>query len=155
MKYLIALCCCLFTGLAVADYVEQEGSFIYLSSEDFSLTKENIEMAIEDQGLRVSGTLHVSEMLNRTAKDLGITNNIFIKAESLEFCSALWSHKMIQLDPLNINVCPFTIAIYTKTDEPEKVYVAFRKPLITGDDKNNSLQAEIMQALQEIIEDSI
>jgi hypothetical protein len=30
-------------------------------------------------------------------------------------------------------VCPFSIAVYVKTDEPTQVYVAFHKQFLAGD----------------------
>lgn len=155
MKYLITLCLLMpMSLLQASDFIQEGDTIIYASSEDHDITMENVQMAIADKGLRVSGTLHISDMLNRTAKDLEIKNNVFIKAESIEFCSALWSHKMVQLDPLNLNVCPFTIAVYIKTDEPEQVYVAFRQPYISSK-QDSPLRAEIIQALHDIVSDSI
>ena len=121
-------------------------------SDDFETTKENLEMAITGKGLRVSGTLHVSEMLNRTGKDLGFDKPIFAKAESLEFCSALISHKMAVADPANISVCPFTIAIYTYHNKPETVYVSYRLPKLLGD--ASAVTQDIETLLAEIVEEA-
>jgi uncharacterized protein (DUF302 family) len=118
-------------------------------SDDFETTKENLEMAITGQGLRVSGTLHVSEMLNRTGKDLGFDKQIFAKAESLEFCSALISHKMAVADSANISVCPFTIAVYSYTKKPETVYVSYRLPTLLGD------AAEVTQDIKTLLDDIV
>ncbi|MCP5017164.1 MAG: DUF302 domain-containing protein, partial [Ketobacter sp.] len=38
---------------------------------------------------------------------------VFKKAESIEFCSALMSHRMMSADPSNLVLCPFTIAVYS------------------------------------------
>jgi len=106
---------------------------LYRSDDAFETVKENLETAIANQGLTVSGTLHVSEMLARTGPDLGFPKPVYSQAESLEFCSALMSHQMTQASPLNAAICPFTIALYVKTEEPGQVYVAFRKPRLAGD----------------------
>jgi uncharacterized protein (DUF302 family) len=138
-----------------AGELTQDGrSLLYPASEDYATTVENIKMAIADQGLNVSNTLHISDMLNRTAKDLDIKKNIFLQAESIEFCSARWSHQMIQLNPLNLNVCPFTIAVFIKTDEPQQVYVAFTQPELLNDN-GQKLTQEITAALREIVENSL
>jgi hypothetical protein len=109
-------------------------------------------MAIVDQGLLVSGTLHVSDMLNRTAGDLGFSKR-FSKAESVEFCSAMLSHKMAQAAEENIAICPFTIAVYVKKSEPEKVYAAYRVPLLMGD--RGEVSGEIVDLLETILEESL
>lgn len=122
--------------------------------DDFETTKENLELAITGKGLRVSGTLHVSEMLNRTGKDLGFSKQIFAKAESLEFCSALISHKMAIADPANISLCPFTIAVYSYTEKPEQVHVSYRLPHLLGDadEVSNDIKTLLADILEEATE---
>ncbi len=61
---------------------------------------------------------------------------------------------MIQLNPLNLNVCPFTIAVFIKTDEPQQVYVAFTQPELLNDN-GQKLTQEITAALREIVENSL
>ncbi|MEJ2610460.1 MAG: hypothetical protein P8179_10310 [Candidatus Thiodiazotropha sp.] len=124
---------------------------VFTSEESFEDVVDNIKMAIVNQGLLVSGTLHVSDMLNRTAPDLGYPQ-LFSKAESVEFCSALMSHKMSQAAAENIAICPFTIAIYVKLKEPDQVYIAYRPPLLMGDSVE-ATQA-IIDLLEGIIEDA-
>lgn len=122
-------------------------------NDDFESIKENVEMAITDKGLKVSGTLHVSDMLNRTGKDLGFDKQIFEKAESVEFCSAVISHKIAIASPENITVCPFTVAVYTYKDKPETVYVSYHKPSLAGDAE--AVTKEINDLLASIVADSI
>jgi uncharacterized protein (DUF302 family) len=125
---------------------------IYRSGERYEDVVENIKIAIIDRGMLVSGTLHVSDMLNRTGPDLGFSQ-VFAKAESVEFCSALISHKMSQAAPENITICPFTIAVYVRQSEPDKVYVAYRRPLLSGDD--GQVTAAIVEMLDGIVRDAI
>lgn len=125
---------------------------LYTSEETFEDVIENIKMAIIDRGMLVSGTLHVSEMLNRIGPDLGFSQ-VFSKAESVEFCSALISHKMSQAAPENIVICPFTIAVYVTETEPQKVNVAYRLPLLAGDAK--AATDAIIEMLDGIVQDSI
>jgi uncharacterized protein (DUF302 family) len=105
---------------------------IYTTDQLFEDVVENVKMGVVEQGLLVSGTLHVSDMLNRTAADLGFSE-VFAKAESVEFCSAQISHMMAQAAPENIGVCPFTISVYVKKEEPGQVYVSYRIPVLSGD----------------------
>ncbi|MCU7886765.1 MAG: hypothetical protein KZQ82_21465, partial [Candidatus Thiodiazotropha sp. (ex Lucinoma annulata)] len=126
MRYLWVVCTLLLSAcqsVAVEPLNEPSPVKIFTSEESFEDVVENIKMAIIERGLLVSGTLHVSEMLNRTATDLGFSQ-LFSKAESVEFCSALMSHKMAQAAVENIAICPFTIAVYVKQAQPEQVYVA-------------------------------
>ena len=125
----------------------------YIDDESFEDIKENVEMAITDRGLTVSGTLHVQEMLTRTGDDLGFGPGPYLKAESLEFCSALISHKMIKVDPSNMGICPFTIAIYILRTEPNRVYVAYRVPSLAGDADN--VLKEVIALLDGVVKESI
>ncbi|MDJ0872420.1 MAG: DUF302 domain-containing protein [Gammaproteobacteria bacterium] len=106
---------------------------VYPADSDFEDVIENIKMAVEDRGMLVSGTLHVQDMLTRTAKDLGFDKNIYLHAESVEFCSAVMSHQMVAADPRNLVICPFTIAAYELAAEPGRVYIAYRKQFLAGD----------------------
>lgn len=118
------------SGLAAAgDLVTK-----YSVEGDFEEVKEMLTMAITDQGLKVSGVLHISDMLDRTQEAVRGGMKIYAKAESIEFCSAKISHLMVQADPLNITICPFTIAIFSLADAPEQLYLAFRNPKLMGDD---------------------
>lgn len=123
-------------GLAAEPFTQgaaQGPVYLYQTPESFDVIKENLEMAITNRGLLISGTLHVSDMLQRTGKDLGFAD-VYTKAESVEFCSALFSHKMTQAHPANLVVCPFTIALYSLPARPDRVYVAFRKQYLANDE---------------------
>ena len=112
-----------------------------------------LENAILDRGMVVGRTLHVREMLDRSGPDLGFPRSVYLQAVSLEFCSASISHRMIAVDPVNIVICPFTIAVYVKADAPGKVFVAFRRPQPVGDD--GSIAFDIFSLLDGIAREAI
>ena len=120
---------------------------VYPASSEFEDVIDNIKMAITDRGMLVSGTLHVGDMLNRTGKDLGFETKVYLRAESVEFCSALMSHLMVAADPGNLVVCPFTVAAYVLADNPEQVYVAYRRTSLAGD------ADKAAKAVQEMLDD--
>lgn len=124
----------------------------YSSQESFEDVIDNLKTAIIDRGLLVSGTLHVSEMLNRTAADLGFAQR-FVKAESVEFCSALMSHKMSRAAPENIAICPFTIAVFVTAEDPQRVRLAYRRPMLAGD--AGEVSREIEALLDGIVQDAL
>jgi hypothetical protein len=125
----------------------------YPSDNDFETTRENIELAIINRGMLISGTLHVSDMLNRTGPDLGVKKNVYQKAESIEFCSAVLSHKMVQADFRNLVICPFTIAVFIKGDEPKQVYVAFRRHYLAG--QSDEEAKAVFELLDGIVREAI
>ena len=133
---------------------EKEKSVVITKAgESFETIKENVEAAIADAGMIVSGTLHVSDMLNRTGKDIGFEKNIFKKSEAVEFCSSVISHKMAVAHPSNISMCPFTVAIYELNDEPDVIYLSYRRVKLLGDGKK--VEEEIVELLQTIVDDSV
>jgi len=141
------------TLVANAEWISEDNKIVtYRSNDNFETTKESIQQAITNQGLIISGTLHVSEMLDRTAKDLGISKSAYQKAEAFEFCSAVISHKMIQINPLNLTACPFTIAFFVKPEEPQVVYIAFRKPQLAGE--SQEITQEINTFLHGIVKEA-
>ncbi|MEN8166011.1 MAG: DUF302 domain-containing protein [Pseudomonadota bacterium] len=143
------------SGLSLAgdDTGQKSGPMvIFKSAEPFEDVIENIKMAIEERGMLVSGTLHVSDMLNRTGADLGY-RQVFERAESVEFCSASISHRMTQVAPQNMAICPFTISVYIRSDEPDQLYVAYRRQQLAGDAA--AVTATIDELLNGIVEDSI
>ena len=119
---------------------------VYPASAGIEEVIEIIKMAVIERGMLVSSTLHVSDMLNRTGKDLGFEQPVFVHAESVEFCSALMSHRMVAADPGNLVICPFTVAAYVLADNPGQVYVAYRRPFLAGD------AAESTQAVVEMLD---
>ena len=118
--------------------VASEDVVVYPVEGEFDEVKDLILEAITEQGLQVSGTLHISDMLNRTAGALGVEQAAYQQAESIEFCSAKISHIMTQADPRNLVVCPFTVAIYVLPTSPQTVQVAFSRPRILGGESGAS-----------------
>jgi uncharacterized protein (DUF302 family) len=119
----------------------------------FDDINESVRMAITDGGMIVSGTLHISDMLNRTGKDIGFDTNIFKKSEAVEFCSALISHKMAVAHPANVSMCPFTVAIYELNSEPGVIYLSYRRVELLGNGKK--VEDEIVALLQNIVDESV
>ena len=114
----------------------------------FADTRDAVVLAIENRGLVLNFTGHISEMLDRTAGDLGNARRIYEQAEVLEFCSATLSRQMMETDPHEIVNCPFTIAVYALAGEPGKTWVAYRKPA-------GKSAARLEKLLREIVADAL
>ena len=97
-------------------------------SGTFEDVKEVLILAIENRGLVVNYTSHISEMLGRTGADIGASKKIFEQAEIIEFCSAGLSRQMMEMDPHNIVMCPFAVSIYTLPNEKNTVWLSYRTP---------------------------
>jgi uncharacterized protein (DUF302 family) len=125
---------------------------VFKASGAFEDVVDNVKLAIEARGMLVSGTLHVGDMLNRTGPDLGY-KQVFEQAESVEFCSAVISHRMTQAAPENMAICPFTISVYVTQAEPDQVYVAYRRQQLAG--ASAKVTAAVHELLHGIVEESI
>jgi uncharacterized protein (DUF302 family) len=125
---------------------------VYQVEDEFEAVKESVIIAIEDLGMLVSNELHMSEMLDRTGKDVGSDRRVFGRAESIEFCSAVLSRKMVEADPSNLVFCPFIISIFTRPGEDGLVYVGYRKPnLEQASDTTRAVMAEVEKTLDGIV----
>lgn len=127
----------------------------YTSKQDFESVKSAIHEAITDQGLVINNTSHIGEMLERTGKDLGGAPQIFIQAESYEFCSASVSRLTMQADPHNIVFCPYIISVYVLPKEPSKTYISFRKPDAVGSAASQASLKAVEKLLRTIIEQAL
>jgi uncharacterized protein (DUF302 family) len=155
-KYLLLGLLCLPTYLfaeAVNTVNNDDTMIVYRAKDDFDTVKLNLETAITDRGITISNTLHIHDMLNRTGKDLGFPNPVYVQAESLEFCSALFAQRIMQANPANIATCPLTIAIYVTVAEPKQVYVAFRIPRLVK--SSSALAKELEEWLHGIVRDAV
>lgn len=121
----------------------------------FEDVREQVIFAVEGQGLVVDDVSDVGAMLDRTGKDLGEQASPLSKAVVLEFCSALYSRRMVDHLPELIAFCPFTISIYTLPEDFNVTRVSFKR--IARDlenKKTNSVLLEIDALLERIVEDA-
>lgn len=79
-----------------------------LSFEDVAF---GLESAILDKGLVIESLNHVGDMLERTRQDVGSDMILFDKADIYEFCSATLSRQVMEVDPLNLIHCPYSLFV--------------------------------------------
>ncbi|HEB94945.1 MAG TPA: hypothetical protein ENI96_00770 [Sedimenticola thiotaurini] len=127
---------------------------VYRSDDGYDDVRDALVTAIEGQGIKITNTLHIGDMLERTAADTGLTRRIYRKAESLEFCSIPLSYRMSLAHPANMATCPLTISIFQKATADDGVYLAFRRPRMLGDaaDAERALLEFLDGIVQETLE---
>jgi uncharacterized protein (DUF302 family) len=103
------------------------GYAVYQSQAGFDDVLGALKLAIEEQGMFINNVMHLSEMLERTGRDLGQTEPIYQRAESVEFCSAVLSREMTREEPARLVNCPFIISVYTLPNTPGKTFVVHRE----------------------------
>ncbi|MHB8534422.1 MAG: DUF302 domain-containing protein [Sulfuricaulis sp.] len=128
---------------------------LYTTKGNFDDVRQDVEIAITNRGLVVDHVSHISEMLERTGKDLGMTKVIFGKAESLQFCSASVSRHMMEADPSNIVFCPYSIVVYTLPHDPKTVHVGYRLPPLIGSKASKASLQAVDKLLNGIVKEAL
>jgi len=136
--------------LADGDYM-----FVLTRTGSFEDARETLEMAITDRGMIVNNVSHVGDMLERTGKVIENSKQIYLKAEVLEFCSAVVSRNMMEADPDNIVFCPYVISVYVVPDKPDEVRVAYRKPQIVGSPESQAALKAVDDLLSAIVKEAV
>ena len=100
----------------------------YSKHAKFEDVRDDLKIAIEGKGLVIDYHSFINKMIERTGKDVGSTRKIYADAQAFVFCSAALSRKMMEADPANAAMCPYSITVYATAQEPDKVHVAYRRP---------------------------
>jgi uncharacterized protein (DUF302 family) len=112
MKQLILTICALFTAASI----QAQEAVVYDYDGSFDDATFSVEDAIVSKGLVIDYISHTGEMLKRTGDDLGTTKEIFKDADIFLFCSAVLSRKVMEINPMNIVHCPYTIFVFENQD---------------------------------------
>jgi len=103
-----------------------------------------VESSIIDQGLVIDSISHVGEMLNRTADDVGATENIYLNASVFNFCSSILTREVITIDPTNIAYCPYSVYVFTTQKQPDQTTIGVPIFLYPEMDAVNDLLRDII-----------
>ena len=121
-------------------------SWVYSTEGLYHNVREDLKNAIADEGLVISYTAHLASMLRRTADATGAVEQVYDNAQSFLFCKADLTYELTVRNPHNVTLCPYSISIYTLTEEPETVYLSIRSPELEQPD-----YAAVHQLLEQII----
>ncbi|MEW6416242.1 MAG: DUF302 domain-containing protein [Pseudomonadota bacterium] len=152
MKRIIAVC--MLLALSLPALAGGAYSVVNKTQGAYQDVRDNLQMAIEGKGLKITNTNHIADMLERTGKDIGETRVVYENAEQFEFCSATISRHMMEADPHSIVMCPYSIVVY-KVPGDANVYVAYRKPPASKKPALKKALGELEALLQGIIKDAL
>lgn len=141
--------------LAAEKIKETAWQILYVTDGKYKEVRENLELAITDQGLVVNNVSTVGAMLQTTGKDLGFTRVVYVSGDVLEFCSATLSREMMEADQTNLVFCPYTIQVYEIPEQPGKVFVGYRRPPIVGNDASKESLKKVEALLAKIVDDAL
>lgn len=137
--------------VACACGVQAQEYAVYESESSFEDVMDALRLAIEERGMYINNVMHMGEMLDRTGKDLGMEQQIYVRAESIEFCSAVLSRRMTAENPARIVNCPFVAAVYTLPDQPGTTYVVHRS-IPAAETAASAVMKEVADMLQGVAE---
>lgn len=100
----------------------------YSKAAKFEDVLDELKAAIEGKGLVIDYHSHMNRMLERTGKDVGSARKLYVDAQAFVFCSAALSRRMMEADPANAAMCPYSMVVYASAQEPGKVVVSYRRP---------------------------
>ena len=126
---------------------------LYTVQGKFEDVRDDVEMAITGRGIKINNIAYIGNMLSRTGKDLGAKKQIFLHAQAFEFCSATVSRDTMEADPHNIVFCPYVVAVYVLPEQPDRVYLAFRRPLLVGTEASKASLRAVEKLLEDIATD--
>jgi len=152
MKKLLAVCamlCLPFSAQAAESY-----TVLFKTQGAYQDVRDNLQMAIEGKGLKITHSNMIADMLDRTGKDIGETRKVYENAEQFEFCSATISRRMMEADPHSIVMCPYSVVVYTIPND-KTVYLSYRKPATTRNPALKKQLVELEKLLTEIIKDAM
>ncbi len=156
MRYFIF---CVLLGISTSTLQAQSGRDGYMQlvtvEGSFEDVRVDLELAITERGMIINNVSHIGNMLARTRKDVGAGKQIFVEAESLEFCSSVISRKMMETDPHNIVFCPYIISVYTLPGEKNRVYLAYRHPQLVGSAASKQSLQTVEKLLHSIVADVV
>ena len=135
--------------MIVANAIADGAVVVRTIDGSFDEIRDRVVFAVESQGLVVDHASKVGDMLARTGKDLGEAQQVFDRAEVLEFCSALVSRRMVQADPQLLAFCPYGIAVYTLPGDALTTYVSYRR-MVTS--VATPVQKSVLERVESLLE---
>ena len=143
-----------FTLTPFKDAQSQSSNIRLYSTEGaFDDVKLFVQDAIINQGLVIDYTGRPGLMLERTRADVG-GKKIYKNAEFSLFCSATYSRATMEADAKNISFCPYVIFYYELENEPEKIYVGYRRPAIVGSKASRKSLMAVDKLLHKIVREA-
>ncbi|WP_290998304.1 DUF302 domain-containing protein [Hoeflea sp.] len=100
--------------------------FTVVAEVPFADAAQGVNEAIVNKGFKVDYHGFLSDMLKRTAGDVGATKELYKDAEFFTFCSAVVSRTVMEADIGDIAYCPYVVFVYEDAATPGKVTIGHR-----------------------------
>jgi uncharacterized protein (DUF302 family) len=120
----------------------------------FDDVRTDLQNAIVNQGLRIDYNGKIGDMLKRTGADVGSTKEIYTNAEYFTFCSSKLSRAMMEVDAINVGMCPYSMFAFEVAGQPGVVTIGYRAAAARGDDASQKALATINALLDTILKEA-
>lgn len=150
MAFLLVGACSLVAGSALAADDPLTTRTVKRAYDDVRFDLQN---AIINEGLKVDLNGHVGDMLKRTAADLGAKGDVFTNAEYFTFCSSQLTRAMVEADPSNLGLCPYTMFMYQRVGSDE-VSVGYKSMGMRGNEASQKALAAINALMKKILDEA-
>lgn len=150
----VILAALLYLSVPAISQAADNYAAIFKAHGTYQEVRDQVQSAIEGKGLKINTTHKISDMLDRTGKDIGATKRVYENAEQFDFCSADISRRMMEADPHAIAMCPYLISVYKLPNE-KHVYIAYRRPAATKNPRLKKVLAEVDKMMTDIIKEAL
>ncbi len=155
MKMVTIGAAAMFCATCIAGTTAWSNDLFTIKAEaDFEDVRQDVSDAIINRGYVIDYTALIGDMLDRTGSDVGSSQRIYADAETVQFCSAVLSRKMMEADSANIAFCPYVVFYYETAKEPGVVHVGYRKLPEDGSPQSREARASVNQLLAEIVREA-
>ena len=147
MKHAVASCLLAALCIAAGSTAAQPVVSYAKAGARIDDVRDDLKQAIESRGLVIDYQAQIGRMLERTGKDVGSATPLYVDAQTFQFCSAALSRKAMQADPANVTMCPYVLVVYATVQQPDRVIVAYRRPIRHGGSPASSAALREVDAL--------
>lgn len=117
--------------------------------------KMDLETAIEGKGLKIGAIGDLGDMLERTRIDLNAGPAVYKSAHYMQFCSAVFAHKLAAADPKNLGHCPFLMFIFETAAKPGEVVIGYRPLVRSGTPATRAMLDEVEKLFEDIAAEAL
>lgn len=89
---------------------------------------EALRSAIDGRSLSISHIVPAARVLAASEQQYGNGKAVYRNAKRIEFCSARLSHRLVQVNPQWLVLCPFAVSVYELNQQPGIVVISYRNP---------------------------
>ncbi len=125
----------------------------YQFRQRFEQVRDALRLAITSRALTIGQTLDLRKLLALAGAEAGLAGTSYVQGEVVTLCAIPSLGRLLDANPHDIVLCPYSIAVYELAAEPGLVNIAFRRLRAPGAPPR--LQASLSEAealIDEIIE---